>query len=131
MSWRINQNHGCYRFGSSYPTQKRLQIIVTFLETLSIANTSRICRVSYNCVDQYVRLFQQRATLMPSVCNKDTDTCERFPSGSRRCSIYSINSETVHKAPHHSKEMHSRGSGKDDTLQSPLSSTFFSMAKDC
>ena len=69
MSWRINQNHGCYRFGSSYPTQKRLQIIVTFLETLSIANTSRICRVSYNCVDQYVRLFQQRATLIPSVCN--------------------------------------------------------------
>ena len=69
MLWRINQNHGCYRFGSSYPTQKRLQIIVTFLETLSIANTSRIRRVSYNCVDQYVRLFQQRATLIPSVCN--------------------------------------------------------------
>ena len=51
------------------PTQKRLQIIVTYLETLSIANTSRICKVSYNCVDQYVRLFQEKATLTPSLCN--------------------------------------------------------------
>lgn len=161
MSWRINQNHGCYRFGSSYPTQKRLQIIVTFLETLSIANTSRICRVSYNCVDQYVRLFQQRATLIPSVCNNVRPRqmtwwkaaylealVRMYPTLYLRelqqilasdfhlapgdvPSIASIAKLHVRKAPHHSKEMHSRGSGKDDTLQSPLSSTFFSMAKDC
>ena len=69
MLCHVNQNHGCYHSGSSYPTQKRLQIIVTYLETLSIANTSRICKVSYNCVDQYVRVFQEKATLIPSLCN--------------------------------------------------------------
>jgi hypothetical protein len=52
-------------------TKKTDQIIVTFLETLIIAKTSRISQVSYNCVDQYVRLFQQRATLAPLVCNND------------------------------------------------------------
>ena len=35
--------------------------------TLSIAETSRACLVSYNCVDKYVRLFQHRATLSPLV----------------------------------------------------------------
>ena len=53
----------------SYPSQKRLQVIVTYLNTLSVANTSRICRVSYNCVDKYIRFFQQKATFNNS-CNQ-------------------------------------------------------------
>ena len=44
MPWHINQKAGCYRYGQSYPSRKRLQVIVTYLNTLSIANTSRICR---------------------------------------------------------------------------------------
>ena len=32
-----------------------------------IAEASRACLVSYNCVDKYVRLFQHRATLSPLV----------------------------------------------------------------
>ena len=67
MPWHINQKAGCYRYGQSYPSQKRLQVIVTSLNTLSIANTSRICRVSYNCVDKYIRFFQQKATLTPAI----------------------------------------------------------------
>ena len=149
MSWRINQNHGCYRFGSSYPTQKRLQIIVTFLETLSIANTSRICRVSYNCVDQYVRLFQQR------VCNNVRPRqmtwwkaaylealVRMYPTLYLR-ELQQILAGDFHLAPGdvpsiasiaklfirlritQKKYIHVSGSGKDDTLQSPLSSTFF------
>jgi len=46
---------------------ERLQVIVTYLVTLSIAETSRACLASYNCVDKYVRLFQHRATLSPLV----------------------------------------------------------------
>ena len=46
---------------------RALQVIVTYLVTLSIAEASRACLVSYNCVDKYVRLFQHRATLSPLV----------------------------------------------------------------
>ena len=30
-------------------------------------HTSRICSVSYNCVDKYIRFFQQKATLTPAI----------------------------------------------------------------
>jgi hypothetical protein len=69
MPWFINENNGCYRYGSPYPAKKRLQVIVTYLETQYIAITSRICCVSYNCVSKYVRLFEQRATVSPLVSN--------------------------------------------------------------
>ena len=65
MSWFINENGGCYRYGSAYSMQKRLQVIVTFVETQSISKTARICCLSYNCVSKYVRLFEERATLSP------------------------------------------------------------------
>jgi len=61
-----SEAEGCSVYGCSYPMQKRLQVIVTYLITLSIAKTSRTCLVSYNCVEKYVRLFQHRATLSPN-----------------------------------------------------------------
>lgn len=64
MPWNINQKGGCYRYGCSYPLQKRVHIIVTYLTSLSIAVTARICQVTYNCVEKYVNNFQQKATLM-------------------------------------------------------------------
>ena len=67
MSWNVNQHNGFYHYGCAYPMQKRLQVVVTYLATLSIADTSRICCVSYYCVDKYIRLFQQRGTLSPLV----------------------------------------------------------------
>ena len=67
MPWSLNTHFGCYRYGQSYPLQKRLQVIVTYLNTLSTADTARICKVSYNCVDKYIRLFQEKAILTPSV----------------------------------------------------------------
>lgn len=67
MSWFLNQKAGCFYYGKSYPAQKRLQVIVTYLNTLSTARTARLCRVSYNCVDKYVRFFQQRASLKSAV----------------------------------------------------------------
>ena len=67
MPWNVNQKNGLYRYGCSYPMQKTLQVIVTYLITLSIAETSRTCLVPYNCVEKYFRLFQHRATLSPLV----------------------------------------------------------------
>ena len=69
MPWHLNEKGGCYRYGCIYPSQKRLQVIVTYLTTQSTANTARICQVSYNCVDKFVKLFQQKATLTPSINN--------------------------------------------------------------
>ena len=43
--------------------QKTVQVIATYLATLSTAITAEICQVSYNCVTKYVELFQQKATL--------------------------------------------------------------------
>ena len=67
MPWRINQKGGCYRYGHSYPLQKRVQIIVTYLATLSIAFTARLCRVTYSCVEKYIRQFQQKASFSPAL----------------------------------------------------------------
>ena len=69
MPWHLNQKGGCYRYGFTYPLQKRLQVIVTYLTTLSTANTAAICQVSYNCVDKFVEAFQQKATLTPAINN--------------------------------------------------------------
>ena len=49
--------------------QKRVQVIATYLATLSTAITAKICQVSYNCVTKYVELFQQKATLSQIVSN--------------------------------------------------------------
>ena len=49
--------------------QKRVQVIATYLATLSTAITAEICQVSYNCVTKYVELFQQKATLSQTVSN--------------------------------------------------------------
>jgi len=74
MPWHINKKAGCYRYAQSYSSQRRLQVIVTYLNTLSIANTSKICRVSYNCVDKYIRFFQQKATLTPAISDNARPT---------------------------------------------------------
>ena len=63
MPWHFNRQDGCYHYGHSYPMQKRVQVIATYLATLSTAITTEICQVSYNCVTKYVELFQQKATL--------------------------------------------------------------------
>ena len=49
--------------------QKRVQVIATYLGTLSTAITAEMCQVSYNCVTKYVELFQQKATLSQIVTN--------------------------------------------------------------
>ena len=49
--------------------QKRVQVIATYLATLSTTITAEICQVSYNCVTKYVDLFQQKATLNQIVSN--------------------------------------------------------------
>ena len=69
MPWHFNRKGGCYHHGHSYLMQKRVQVIVTYLATLSTAITTEICQVSYNCVTKYVELFQQKATLSQIVSN--------------------------------------------------------------
>ena len=68
MPWHFNRKGGYYYYGHSYPMQMRVQLITTYLATLSTAITE-ICQVSYNCVTKYVELFQQKATLSPIVSN--------------------------------------------------------------
>ena len=69
MPWHFNRKGGCYHYGHSYPMQKRVQVIATYLATLSTAITAEICQVSYDCVTKYVDLFQQKATLSQIVSN--------------------------------------------------------------
>lgn len=67
MSWKINIQGGSYCHGSAHSQQKRLDIIVSFINTQSIAATSINCKVSYNSVSKIVGLFQQKATLLTQV----------------------------------------------------------------
>ena len=69
MPWHFNCKDCCYHYGHSYPMQKRVQVIATYLATLSTTITAEICQVSYNCVTKYVDLFQQKATLNQIVSN--------------------------------------------------------------
>lgn len=64
MSWRLNSRGGSYLYGASNLKQKRIDIIVTYIATQSIADTAYYCNVSYNCVSKLVDLFQQRATIV-------------------------------------------------------------------
>lgn len=57
MPWHFNRKGGCYHYGHSYPLQKRVQVIATYLATLSTAITAEICQVSYN------------VTVLPSMWN--------------------------------------------------------------
>ena len=61
--WKQNAKGGPYCRGYAYPTQKRVAILVEYVNTQSVATTARRCKVSYNCVSNLVDLFQQKATL--------------------------------------------------------------------
>jgi hypothetical protein len=50
----------------SHPQQKRIDIIVIFISTQSIAVTAINCKVSYNSIKKLVS-FQQKATLLTQV----------------------------------------------------------------
>ena len=69
MPWHFNRKGGYYHYGHYYPMQKRVQVIATYLGTLSTAITAEMCQVSYNCVTKYVELFQQKATWSQIVTN--------------------------------------------------------------
>ena len=52
-------------YGASHPKQKRIDIVVMYIATHSIADTAFHCKVSYNCVKKLVDIFQQKAALVP------------------------------------------------------------------
>lgn len=72
----MNEKGGVYKLGSSYPLQKRIRIILTYISLHSISATARAESVSYNCVSKLLTQFQHKAHL----------NAMRSNSG-RRCSI--------------------------------------------
>lgn len=76
MGWSMNEKGGVYKLGSSYPLQKRIRIILTYISLHSISATARAESVSYNCVSKLLTQFQHKAHL----------NAMRSNSG-RRCSI--------------------------------------------
>ena len=70
MSWKINEKGGVFEHGAPYPFQKRVQIILTYVNSGSVAETSRVEKVSYNCVSKLVSQFQQTAQFGPRSKNK-------------------------------------------------------------
>lgn len=67
---KINIKGGVFENGAAYPFQKRVQIILTYINTGSFAQTSRAEKVSYNCVAKLVSQFQRNACYGPRTFNK-------------------------------------------------------------
>jgi len=61
MSWTINAKGGVFQNGASYPMKKRIQIILTYVNSSSIAATCRIEKIYYNSVSKLLTQFQQNA----------------------------------------------------------------------
>lgn len=59
MSWKINAKGGTFRYGAPYPMKTRVQVILTYVNTGSIATTARREKVSYNFVSKLVTQFQR------------------------------------------------------------------------
>lgn len=62
--WKINSMNGVYLPGASYPLQKRVDIILTYISTQNYSQTALRCKVSYNCVRHLIDIFRTKSTLL-------------------------------------------------------------------